>query len=297
MRQILVVFMFLFCCSGFSQETMAGKKLSRTYINIKTYKEKGAPLTKQDTIDFMIEGKDTLVLVSKEFVEELTAVDSNQVRVPYTPKDSLFLETYKSIVFGTRPNSKATLKVWKDDLKIYFDKSVPKSHTIALMDFAEGLSSAVDSLNITQVSTREESNYLVYYLNDENDEDFEPRIDKKTSGYYVTWNGKQQLIKAVIKVNAENVKSQNLQIASLKFNFFRTLGYFGESSEFECRSYLSKCPVIRSLTHEDMDILKYHYNYGICKGTNREDFEDIHANMKKTLKTHPNSKLFIVHTL
>lgn len=297
MRQLLIVFMFLFCCTVFSQETMAGKRLSRTYINIKTYKEKGPPLTKQDTIDFMIEGKDTLVLVSKEFVEELTAVDSNQVRVPYAPKDSLFLETYKNVVFGTRPNSKSTLKVWKDDLKIYFDKSVPKLHTVALMDFAEGLSSAVDSLNLTQVSTREESNYLVYYLNDENDEDFEPRIDKKTSGYYVTWNGKQQLIKAVIKVNAENVKSQNLQIASLKFNFFRTLGYFGESSEFECRSYLSKCPVIRSLTQEDMDILKYHYNYGICKGTNREDFEDIHANMKKTLKTHPNSKLFIVHTL
>ncbi len=46
-----------------------------------------------------------------------------------------------------------------------------------------------------------------------------------------------------------------------------------------------------------MEILKYHYGYGICKGTNRKDFEKTHANMKEHLKTHPNSELYIVHTL
>ncbi len=148
------------------------------------------------------------------------------------------------MVFGKKTNSKSTLKIWKDDVQIYFDPSVPKLHSIALMDFAEGLSAAVDSLNIIRVDSKENSNFLVYYLNSENDEDFEPRITKNTSGFYVTWNGKQQLTQGIIKVNTENVKEEKFQIANLKFNFFRSLGYFGESNSRECRSYFSTCPVI-----------------------------------------------------
>ncbi len=67
MRQVLFGIIFLLCCNVFSQDTIPGKRLSRTYINIKTYKEKGDPLTKQDTINFMIEGNDTLVLCNKRF--------------------------------------------------------------------------------------------------------------------------------------------------------------------------------------------------------------------------------------
>ncbi|MCF4101244.1 hypothetical protein L1I30_06175 [Gillisia sp. M10.2A] len=297
MRYIILIFILLFGFNMFSQDTSAVNGISKTYINIKTYKEKGETLTKQDSLNFMIEGKDTLVLVTQEFIKQLRKGNGKEVRVKYEPKDSTFLETYKNIVFGKKDNSKSTLKIWKDKIRIYFDASVPKKHTIALMDFAEGLSAAVDSLNIKQVDTREESNYLVYYINNENDEDFEPRINNENSGYYVSWNGKQQLTQASLKVNTLNIKSGTYQIAHLKFNFFRTLGYFGDNVSLTCQSYLSKCPVIRSLTPIDMEVLKYHYTYGICKGTNREDFEAIHTNMKKTLKTHPNAQLFIVHTL
>lgn len=296
MRYILYVLLILFSFKGFSQDTSTVRKVVATYVDLKTYKEKGEPLTKQDSLDFMIRGKDTLVLVPREFIQKLRDGDGTEVRVKYEPKDSVFLETYKSIVFGKKENSKATLKVWKDDIKIYFDSTVPKLHRDALMNFAEGLSAAVDSLNIKMVDVKEDSNYLVYYINKENDEDLEPRITNKTSGYYLNWNGKQQLTKAVVKVNTINIKAQNYQIASLKYNFFKTLGYFKDAETLECRAYLSKCPVIRSLTKDDMELLKYHYSYGICKGTNREDFEELHRKMKSTLENDPTAELFIVHT-
>jgi len=286
----------LLCLKGFSQDSSEVRKVIKSYINIKTYKEKGESLTKQDSIDFIIEGEDTLVLVSNEFIQEIQTANAKQVRIRYEPKDSIFLESYKNIVFGNKKDSKATLKVWKDDIKIYFETSVPKLHRTALMDFAEGISAGIDSLNIKMVDAIEESNFLVYYLNNENDMDFEPRINKKTSGYYVYWNGKQQLTKAVIKVNTINIKTQNYQIANLKFNFIKTLGYFGDDPSIDCNSYFSKCPVIRNFTSSDMEILKYHYSYGICKGTNREDFENLHRKMKNTLKIHPDAELFIVHT-
>ncbi|WP_026839132.1 hypothetical protein [Gillisia sp. JM1] len=294
MRYLLYIFFTLFCSEGFSQDSSAVRKVVRSYIDLKTYKEKGDPLTKQDTIDFMIRGEDTLVLVPNEFINDLR--HRNGVRVRYEPKDSLFLETYKKIVFGNKENSKATLKIWKEDIKIYFDTSVPKLHRTALMDFAEGLSADIDSLNIEKVNVKAESNYLVYYINDENDQDFEPRITQKTSGYYVTWNGRQQLIQASLKVNTTNIKAQNYQIANLKSNFIKTLGYFGVDPSINCNSYFSNCPMIRNFTSSDMEILKYHYSYGICKGTTREDFEDLHSKMKKTLKNRPDAELFIMHT-
>ena len=229
----------------------------------------------------MIEGKDTLVEVDQEFLKNLRSENTNTVRVKYERKDSLFLETYKNIVFGKDGNSKSTLKVWKDDIKIYFDPSVPKLHQEALMDFAEGISSGIDSLNIRKVSSKEASNYLVYYLNDKDDTDFEPRITNENAGYYVSWNRRQQISSASLKVNTQNVKTREYQIANLKFNFVRTLGYFRDNASVECKSYFSKCPVIRSLTGLDMEILKYHYSYGICKGTNRKDFENIHEKHAK----------------
>ena len=297
MRAILLGFLILFTTQLYSQDTLAIKRTSRIYINIKTFQEKEIALTRKDSADFMFQGQDTLVLVSKEFAEDLLKLEENQVKVKYEPKDDEFLEKYKKVVFGNEDNTKTTLKIWKEDVKIYFDTSVPKLHTVALMDFALGLSTAVDSLTIREVASKEESNYLVYYLNNENDEDFEPRINKTTSGYYLNWNTKQQITKASLKVNTQTIKNERYQIANLKFNFFRSLGYFGESSSRECRSYLSTCPMIRSLTSDDMEILKYHYSYGICKGTGRKEFEQTHARMKEILNTEQRSELYIVHTL
>lgn len=296
MSKILFGLLILFTTQLYSQDTLSGRQ-SRVYVNIQLFHEKEIALTQQDSADFMFRGQDTLVLVSQEFVDDLLKLGDNQVKVRYEPKDDEFLEKYKKVVFGKEDNTKSTLKIWKEDVKIYFDPSVPKTHTAALMDFALGLSAAVDSLTIRQVASKEDSNYLVYYLNNKDDKDFEPRINKTTSGYYLNWNRKQELIKGSLKVNTQNITKQPFQIANLKFQFFRSLGFFSEINSRECRSYLSTCPVIRSLTHEDMEILKYHYSYGICKGTGRKEFEETHARMKEILKSEHRSELYIIHNI
>lgn len=297
MRIFFYFFTVIICFNGYSQDSTAVNRVRNAYININTYREKGNTLTKKDSLDFLIEGEDTLVLVTEKFLQKLIQGDAKTVRVKYEPKDSLFLETYKNIVFGSKENSNATLKIWKDDIKIFFDTSVPKLHREALMNFAKEISQDIDSLNIRNVKSKKESNYLVYYINNENDIDYEPRITNKYSGYYVNWNGKQELTHASVKISAMNIKSQEYQISYLKNNFIKTLGYFGNVDSVKCNSYFSKCSGIKNLTSNDLEVIKYHYSYGICKGTNREDFEEIHRKMKKTLKMHPGAYLFIVHTL
>jgi hypothetical protein len=45
---------------------------------------------------------------------------------------------------------------------------------------------------------------------------------------------------------------------------------------------------------KDLEILKYHYSYGICKGTNLETFEKNHSDAKAALKKG-NSKFYFLH--
>jgi hypothetical protein len=44
---------------------------------------------------------------------------------------------------------------------------------------------------------------------------------------------------------------------------------------------------------KDLEILKYHYSYGICKGTDLIVFEKNHKDAKETLKG--NSKIEFIH--
>ena len=44
----------------------------------------------------------------------------------------------------------------------------------------------------------------------------------------------------------------------------------------------------------DLEILKYHYSYGICKGTNIDTFEKNHKDAKEALK-NGNTKMHFVH--
>jgi hypothetical protein len=43
-----------------------------------------------------------------------------------------------------------------------------------------------------------------------------------------------------------------------------------------------------------LEIIKYHYSYGICKGTNLETFENQHKKAKALLK-ETGHKLYFLH--
>lgn len=252
------------------------------------------PLTKKDSLNWVFHNNDTLVPV-----ESFPSEGPDQVRVPYEPRDEEFLKIYKQAVFGTTEElqKKSTIKIWKEGIRLFFDPSVPEAHRRELLQFSEKVSSGIDSLRITEVKERAGSNFLVFYRNSEEDFDQEQRIsNNNNSGYYVSWNSRHQINRGVVKVNAYNVHRGKDQLDLLKYHFFKSLGYFYFSPEIPCKSYLSGCPVKRKLTTEDLEILKYHYSYGMCKGINMESFEEIHRNSRASLKKHPNAKIYLVHT-
>ncbi|WP_304133266.1 hypothetical protein [Mesonia mobilis] len=84
-------------------------------------------------------------------------------------------------------------------------------------------------------------------------------------------------------------------MALLKYHFFHSLGYFGNSDKIEPKAYLSSSKKIRKLTKIDLELLKYHYSYGICKGIGLKAFEEQHRRNKANLKKNPNSIQYILH--
>lgn len=291
MKFIVVLFLAALPFSVFSQDSIIKQEKKITYLPIHVYKIMGYQLTKSDTLNFKFHNNDTLVRMPDGYVHQQS---DNKVRVEYERRDEAFLNYYKDVVFK---NENSTLKIWKEDLKLYFDPSVPLKHQEALMDFANGLSTAVDSLNIVEVNSREESNFLVYYTGKEGQVEYEPKMTKEFSQYWLYWNKQQQLTQGFIKIDTRIVKKPVYQIANLKFHFLRSLGFFGESAFFEKESYFSNKNGIRSLTNLDMEILKYHYSYGVCKGINKKRFEEFHREIEELLQKLLNSKVMVTHEI
>lgn len=196
---------------------------------------------------------------------------------------------------GKSDTNKSRIRYWKNDVKVYFDESVPSSHAKKLMQFASEISAYIDSLNISRNFVKEKANYFVYYLNQEYKTDYDPRISNSRSGYYISWNGKQQIYDGKLKINTELIPTEKYQLEHLKFHFFKSLGYFNSSRQLDCDSYLSACNTNRIVTPIDMEILKYHYSYGVCKGTDLKSFTELTSSMNDKLKKEPNAKLYVLH--
>jgi hypothetical protein len=54
-----------------------------------------------------------------------------------------------------------TMKTWKNEIKIYFDKSV-NNKLSKFVEFTKYLDQEVDSLKISLVKDKEKSNYFIY---------------------------------------------------------------------------------------------------------------------------------------
>src|SRR5690606_18941210 len=154
-RLILSAFIILLTSSGFAQEKRDTVRTNKIYMSLKNYKLKHKePLTKNDSLNFRFKDNDTLVLLTDY-------KRPKGVSVPYEFKDSTFLHYYKKIAFNhpnDSVNKNTTMKYWKDDIRIFFSKSVSKKTKKDLMEFAKTIDNVIDSLRISEVKNVEDSN-------------------------------------------------------------------------------------------------------------------------------------------
>ncbi|MTE25518.1 hypothetical protein [Winogradskyella ouciana] len=233
----------------------------------------------KDSLGFIVRDGDTLIRVENY-------IESKSPSVPYEYKDSTFLELYKKIAFqpihkdssNTKP-----MKYWKDDIRIYFSENMSKSVIRDVMEFAHKIDEEVDSLKITKVKKIEDSNYVIYY-----DTDYEYLNEiknKKKSDYWISWNGKNQIERGYLRIVKSRMFSEKLTTQKIRELFFGTLGWFYLQDDLDCDNYVANCySDSKHLTAIDLEILRYHYSYGICKRTSLKTFEAQHRQCKENLR-------------
>lgn len=286
--------LFAFSSLIFSQHNQLNSYSKATYMlykNYKSLKKSGDKVI--DSIGFNIIKNDTLIMI--------IGYKEKGVKVLYEEKDSIFLERYKQLVFNKKYQNKEerlkpTMKIWKDEVKIYFDKSVSKYNSKKLSEFIHYLDEEIDSLKITVVKDKDKSNYFIYSISDTNEVNLDARI-RGNDGYYLLWNNKQNIYSCSLKINEKKNLNEEQILTYLKINFIRSLGYFyQELGNSDCNSYFSICKSDKKeFGKKDLEILKYHYSYGICKGSNIETFEKNHKDAKEALKKG-NTKFYFLHT-
>lgn len=285
MKKILLVFLFFYAFSAYTQELYSIKK---SYISLKSYNRLyKTTLTKNDSLNFRYKDGDTLVLLDE-------GKKRRGSRVLFKSKDSTFLEVYKRIAFRQTKevNKEETMKYWKDELKIFFTENASDSLKNDFKKFAERIDRQVDSLSISFVNNVEDSNYIIYFFGDE---EYEPGLKSaKNSDLYLYWNGRNQIYKARIKIKAQYLTNDTSKLPLLKQYFVNTLGYFGVDNKIGCNSIYSGCISNRDkLSRTDLEILRYHYSYAICKGTTLREFERIHKKGNEFLDKK--QKYYILH--
>jgi len=294
MKRNLFVFLLALSYSlAFSQHNLSQKSSTVTYMKYSGYKAlKNNNTTVIDSVGFKIVDNDTLINVG--------GYQQKGVRVAYEEKDSIFLERYKQLVYNKKYQKKEeklkpTMKTWKTPLNVYFDKSVSKEFSKELIKFMRVIDKEVDSLHINVVKDKEKSNYFIYSINSPTDVNLDLRI-RTDDGYYLSWNNRQNIYNCALKIDGKNPNKENAA-TKLKINFIRSLGYFYlDFDSTNCTSYFSYCKSDnKEFSAQDMEILKYHYSYGICKGTTVDTFEENHKTAKESLKKH-HTKFYFLHT-
>ncbi|RTY90588.1 hypothetical protein [Flavobacterium sp. GT3R68] len=287
-----IIFLFL----SFAQRKTGGNPLPKydAAVTYDSYKNlKNDKTRKIDSLGFLVVKNDTLIFI--------TGYKQPQgIKVAYERKDPAFLAIYKEIVYNKsnqKPNStsKPTMKIWKDEIKVYFDSTVTSSQKREMTKFFKYLDMEVDSLKISVVHKKEKSNYFIYCINKPTDINWENRITTN-DGYYILWNVRQRIYNASLKLDTQKVFNEKQQLMILKKNFIQTLGNFYLQNNRDCKSFLSSCSTMdKEVTKEDLEILKYHYSYGICKGTDLKTFEENHKDAQELLAKHPDYKFTFTH--
>ncbi|WP_178985521.1 hypothetical protein [Winogradskyella helgolandensis] len=283
-QYILLALFCLFVFNGFSQTQIDTTK--RVYVPLKTFKEK---FKSKDSIGFFVDKhKDTLIRINNYEAPK-------GIAVPYEYKDSTFLQQYEKVAFKIKHKDSAdthTMKYWKDDIKIFFSERIPRNVVKNIMIFTNRIDSEVDSLHIYQVKHLEQSNYVIY-----TDKDYQylnGLKHYKRSEAWTYWNHKNQIDRVYLRLYSPEIITEKLQSQMIKNLFFNTLGYFNLDNELGCENYLSNCYSAdnKQLTTLDLEILKYHYSYGICKGTTRNTFREQHRQCKEALNKSNALSLF-----
>jgi len=268
---------------GFTQETDKNIRQGKHYTSIRSYKELyGDNFTKNDSLKFIIQENDTLVPLPKDHKRP------NGVSVPYEARDSTFLEIYKDIVYkkfskDSSKKRKIYMKLWKAPIKIYFGKSVDERYIKIIKRLTTSISKEVDSLDISIVNEVEKSNYIIYQINENNKYKYSKNLPKnKYIDYYSYWK-KSVIYDTKLEINTTKYKNKVVNVNYLIQSFIKSLGHFNTTDKVPSKSVFFKSNSGKKrFTKEDLEILKYHYSYGICKFTDLEKFEEAHNKAKET---------------
>lgn len=283
MKKNCVLFLIVFLSINLFGQKVEHRK--RTYLKIADYKKKFP----NETIvfkkgNYQILNGDTLIWVKNHKPLE-------GVLVKYEPKDSLFLETYKDVVYqkfsNLNPKKKEYMKLWKTPIKIYFAPSLDRFYKEKIINAANYLSSNIDSLRISYTDTLENSNFVIYQIDEKNQRRYSKNmVNNIYVDYYILWNS-ARIYDAKLEINLKKFKhiAKEVHANYLLVNFYKTLGRFHESSRLPCESVFSTCRSNnKKLTPIDFEIIKYQYSYGICKFTDLETFSESHKKAKIELR-------------
>ncbi|MFQ3181394.1 MAG: hypothetical protein ACI9Z4_000988 [Polaribacter sp.] len=260
------------------------------YMSLEDYKKKYKKIiTKADSLNFQFKDNDTLILINnKDFYK-----NQKGVSVLYQLKDSTFLEIYKDLVYkkynsygNIREGRKEFMRLWQTPLKIYFSPSLNNYYKRKIKQAVKKIA-YIDSLKISFVKNQKESNYIIYQIDDKNKIEYSDNLkNNKQVDYYIYWNkGRIYDTKLKINLTKNNKNSKKTNGNILVQNFYQTLGRFFTTNKVPHTSIFSSSNSNdKKLTKLDLELLNYHYSYGICKFTSLDVFEENHRKAKEVIR-------------
>lgn len=286
-KQLFIICLTLLVQSIYAQNPPKDSK--DNYMSIDSFRKKFSDTLDTSKMAVVIRNGDTLVPYRISWSDK-----ENLIKKKYILKDTTFVTLYKSIAFRAISNSKPQHMYWKEDISIFFGKSVPKKHQRYLKRFIKKNLGDLEHLSISTTNNLDASNFVIYY---DGDFEYEGRFYNDYSNrtlYYSYWKN-NRIGRVNMKLTPEFFNSEELLLSELIRTFVINLGYFNESTKLGCESVFSNCiEPIKELTLIDKELIKHHYSYGFCVGVNLQTFEEQDDEAREFYRLNPDSDYYVL---
>ncbi|WP_040278471.1 hypothetical protein [Psychroserpens damuponensis] len=237
-------------------------------------------------LSYTISNKDTFYLEKQKFLD----LSTFQYDKEKTPK---LIERYKtSVFFNSQKRSKRTYRLlqWKVPVVIYFDKEIPNRIKKEVKTFYKQIEN-VDNLSVSFTNNINKANYRIkitsdtFNTNSINYDNLE-KYQKFTHffdfcSYSVIKDNSDGVIGCTLKINREQLKTDDYLLSNIKQGIFLSLGRFFMNPKLIDESLLTNTIYVNNPVLSDLDVslLKLHYYQLYNRRIDGTDFENLfHTN-------------------
>jgi hypothetical protein len=190
------------------------------------------------------------------------------------------IEYFNELIFGSEfGDSNKRSKKWTKSMKIFVSGKCPGYLDKELNKIIKEINALVDSISLSRVTSKRDSNYIIYFGSGKNYAKIEPNAQpylKDNLGFlWVYWNSNNEIYKGSMYVDIIRTRNKNTQKHLLREELTQSLGIMNDSYKYPDSIFYQKWTHTTNYLEIDKYVIQLLYNKEIKPNMNKQEINKI----------------------